>query len=205
MRQLLARIISMFRGSADDADFAQELESHVEMLAADNVARGISPAEARRAARIRLGAATSLATQHRDARGLPMIEDLWQDLRFAARLIARDKWFSAAAVMAIALGIGANTVGFTIVNAAFIRGFAFERVEELHAISWRPTRGRRLPSSVMDLEDWRSRSQRHWPHPQDQRQPGDHHRRNAGTHEVPGERRQRALGTVHRRRGAAGT
>jgi len=157
-KQFMARSVAMFRTSAADQDFAQELESHVEMLTADNIAAGMSPAEARRAARITLGAASSLAVQHRDARGLPVIEDLLQDLKFALRLIARDKWFSAAAVMAIALGIGANTVGFTIVNAAFIRGFSFERAEELHAVSWRPTRGRRLPSSVMDLEDWRSQS-----------------------------------------------
>ena len=49
-------------------------------------------------------------------------------------------------------------VGFSIINAAFIRGFNFERADELHSISWRPTRGRRLPSSVLDLEDWRSQS-----------------------------------------------
>jgi putative ABC transport system permease protein len=73
-------------------------------------------------------------------------------------LIVKERWFSAAAIVAIALGIGANTLGFTIVNAAFIRPFAFERAEELHAISWRPTRGRRLPSSAIDLEDWRTRA-----------------------------------------------
>jgi predicted permease len=74
-------------------------------------------------------------------------------------LIARDKWFSAAAVAVIALGIGANTVGFTIVNAAFFRGFGFDRADQLHIISWRPDRGRRIPSSYADLGDWRSQSQ----------------------------------------------
>jgi predicted permease len=155
MRQLLARIISMFRGSADDADFARELESHLEMLTADNVARGMSPAEARRAAHIRMGAASSLAMQHRDARGLPMIEDLWQDLKFTARLITRDRWFSAAAVIAIALGIGANTVGFTIVNAAFLRGFSFEAADRLYAISWQAG-DRRRTVGVAELDEWRA-------------------------------------------------
>ncbi len=158
LKQCVARAGAMLRRAQADEDFSQELDSHIDMLTADNLARGMSPAEARRAAKLKLGAASSLAIQHRDARGLPVVEDLWQDLTFAARLIVRDKWFSAAAVVAIALGIGANTLGFTIINAAFIRGFAFEHAEELHAISWRPTRGRRLPSSVMDLEDWRSES-----------------------------------------------
>ena len=92
-------------------------------------------------------------------RGFRFLEDLWQDLRFAARLILKERWFSTAAIAAIALGIGANTVGFTIINAAFIRGFNFERADELHSVSWRPTRGRRLPSSFPDFEDWRSQSQ----------------------------------------------
>ena len=158
IKQFIARLAAMFRRPADDADFAQELDAHVEMLTTDNIARGMSPAEARRTARVKIGAPSSLAMQHRDARTLPMLDNLLQDLRFATRLIVRDKWFSAAAVIAIALGIGANTVGFTIVNAAFIRGFAFERAEEIHAVSWRPTRGRRLASSAADFEDWQSQT-----------------------------------------------
>jgi putative ABC transport system permease protein len=156
MRRLLARVMSLFRRSAEDAEFAQELASHIDMLTDDNLARGMSPAEARRAALVKVGAASSLALQHRDARGLPMVDDLVQDLKFAARLIARDRWFSAAAVVAIALGIGANAVGFTIINAAFFNNFGFERSEEIHAISWRPERGRRANSSYLDLEDWRA-------------------------------------------------
>ena len=158
MKQLLARLISVFRRSADDADFAQELDSHVEMLTDDNIAKGMRPDAARRAAMLKVGSSSSLRLRHRDARGLPWVEDLFQDLAFAGRLIARDKWFSAAAVVVIALGIGANTVGFTIVNAAFFRGFGFDRGDQLHAISWRPDRGRRIPSSPADLDDWRSQS-----------------------------------------------
>ena len=158
LRHLAARVRAVFSGAADDRDFAQELESHLEMLTDDNIARGMSPADARRAARVKVGAAASLARQHRDARGLAWLEDLLQDLAFAGRLIARDKWFSAAAVVVIALGIGANTVGFTIVNAAFFRGFGFDRADQLHIITWRPDRGRRIPSSYADLEDWRSQS-----------------------------------------------
>ena len=159
MKELFARVIAVFRRSANDADFAQELEAHIEMLTEDNIARGMAPDEARRAARVRVGGPSSLALQHRDARGLPIVEDLAQDVKFAARLIARDKWFSAAAVVAIALGIGANAVGFTIINAAFFNNFGFERSEEIHAISWRPERGRRANSSPADLDDWRSNAQ----------------------------------------------
>ncbi len=109
------------------------------MLTADNIRRGMPPEEARRQAAVRLGAASSLQSQHRDVRGFRLLEDLVQDLRFAARLMRKERWFSAAAIAAIALGIGANTVGFTIINAAFLRGFPFEEAEGLRAISWRPT------------------------------------------------------------------
>ena len=69
----------------------------------------------------------------------------------------RDRWFSAAAVFAIALGIGANTVGFTIINAAFIRGFAFEQADRLYAVSWLAGSLRR-GAAVADLEDWRAQA-----------------------------------------------
>lgn len=158
LRHIGARVVAFVRGADLDRDFAQELESHLEMLTADHIARGMAPAQARRAARLKLGAGSSLASRHRDARGFRFLDDLVQDLRFAARLMIKDRWFSAAAVAAIALGIGANTVGFTIVNAAFLRGFPFEEADRLRAISWRPENGRRAPSSVLDLEDWRSQS-----------------------------------------------
>jgi predicted permease len=158
LRLFAARLLALFGGAAQDREFAQELESHLEMLTEDNVRRGMVAEEAARQARIKVGAAGSLQSRHREVRGFRLLEDFFQDLRFATRLMLKERWFSAAAALAIALGIGANTLGFSIINAAFIRGFNFERAEELHSISWRPTQGRRLPSSVLDLEDWRSQS-----------------------------------------------
>jgi putative ABC transport system permease protein len=156
LRHLLARLRAVGRSADLDREFAQELASHLEMLTEDNVRRGMNPADARRQAALTLGAASSLQVQHRDVRGFRPLEDLIQDVRFAARLLIKERWFTAAAVAAIALGIGANTVGFTIVNAAFLRGFGFERAGELHVVSWRPERGRRARLSVADYEDWRS-------------------------------------------------
>src|SRR5688572_10634897 len=139
-RQFVARWRAFFHGVELDNDFAQEMAAHLEMATEENIRKGMTRDEAGRQASVRLGGATSLQSQHRDARGFRVLEDLFQDLRFSARLIAKERWFSAAAIAAIALGIGANTVGFTIINAAFLRGFTFERSEEIVAISWRPTR-----------------------------------------------------------------
>ena len=158
LTQFIARLRALVRGGDLDRDFAQEIQAHLDMAIEDNIRLGMAPDQARRQAAVRFGGATSMQSRHRDARGFRGLDDLFQDLRFSARLIAKERWFSAAAIAAIALGIGANTVGFTIINAAFIRGFNFDRAEEIVAISWRPTRGRRLPSSVLDLEDWRSQS-----------------------------------------------
>ena len=81
-----------------------------------------------------------------------------QDLRFAFRLIAKDRWFSAAAIVVLALGIGANTVGFTIVNAAFLRGLPFEEADRLYVLSWTNRAGRRANVSRAELQDWRDQS-----------------------------------------------
>lgn len=158
LRQLTARLRAFFRGGELDRDFAEEMSAHLELAAADNIRRGMAPDEARRQAALRLGGATSLQSQHRDVRGLRFLDDLVQDLRFASRLMIKDRWLSAAAIAAIALGIGANTVGFTIVNAAFLRGFPFDEADRLRAISWRADNGRRSAVSVLDLEDWRGQS-----------------------------------------------
>ena len=157
--RLLARVRALLTNRRLDDDFTAELRSHIDLLADEHIARGVPPAEARRLAAVRVGNINSLRIQHRDMRGLPLVEDFWQDLRFAARLIVKERWVSGAAIVAIALGIGANTLGFTIINAAFLRGFPFEEADRLRAISWRPNSGIRTSSSPLDLADWRSQSQ----------------------------------------------
>ena len=158
LKQFVARLRAFLRGGELDRDFADEMQAHLEMAAEENIRRGMAPDEARRQAILRLGGATSLQSRHRDTRGFRILEDLVQDLRFAARLMIKERWFTAAGVAAIALGIGANTVGFTIVNAAFLRGFPFPEADRLQAISWRPEQGRRAPIAVRDLEDFRAQS-----------------------------------------------
>ena len=109
LMQTAARIRAFFRRDDLDRDFADELDAHLAMLTDDYVRRGMTPEQARRAAIIRIGAPVSLREQHRAARGLPGVEGIAQDVRFAWRLIARDRWFSTAIAAALALGIGANT------------------------------------------------------------------------------------------------
>ena len=158
LKQFVARLRALLRGGELDRDFADEMQAHLEMATEDNMRRGLAPEEARRQTMLRLGGTTSLQSRHRDARGFRALDDLAQDLRFAARLMTKERWFTAAGVAAIALGIGANTVGFTIVNAAFLRGLPFPEADRLQAISWRPQASRRAPITVRDLDDFRSQS-----------------------------------------------
>jgi hypothetical protein len=119
LAELFARIEALFRRRQLDDDLDQELQSHLDLLTDEHLRRGLSPEEARRAARLKIGGIPSLKERHREIRGFPVIETVWQDVKFAVRLIFKDRWISAAAITALALGIGVNAVGFTIVNTAF--------------------------------------------------------------------------------------
>jgi hypothetical protein len=81
---------------------------------------------------------------------------LGQDIRFALRLLWKDRWFTAVAALALALGIGVNTSVFTIVNAIMLRGLPFDDPDRIVALSTTDTRGRPLGVSRLDLLDWQA-------------------------------------------------
>jgi predicted permease len=154
---MMRRLLALLQRDRLDRDLDEELDSHLAMLIDENIRRGMTPDEAARAARIRLGPA-SLRDQHRDTRGVPQIEAIWLDLRFAFRLIAKERWFAAAAIAALALGIGANATGFTIVNAVFLRGLPVADADRLYVLSWQTRAGRRTNTSYTELQEWRAES-----------------------------------------------
>ena len=153
---LRARIQALFRRRQLDDDLDQELQSHLELLAEEHLRRGLSPEEARRAARLQVGGLTSIKERHREIRGLPMIETLWHDLKFGVRLIFKDRWVSAAAIVALALGIGVNAVGFTIVNTAFFRGLPVTNPHDLFTPCWLGPEGDLCSVSRIELDEWRA-------------------------------------------------
>ncbi len=158
LRNFGARVAAFAASSRLDRDFDRELDTHVAMLADENVARGMSPADARREAVVRVGNRSSLKARHRDARALPFLESIAQDVTLAFRLIAKTPSFSAAIVVTLALGIAMNALGFTIINAAFLRGMPFEDGKSLRMITWATKSGRRAAASLPELEVWRARS-----------------------------------------------
>jgi predicted permease len=117
MSELWARMKGLFRATRGDEDLNAELHAHFEMLVEENRARGMSEAEARRLARVRLGGAEQIREAHREQRSLPFFETLAKDLHYGFRQLMRSPGLTLVAVLTIALGIGVNAGVFSILDA----------------------------------------------------------------------------------------
>jgi putative ABC transport system permease protein len=120
-----------FRRGRWDAERARELRAYLVHEIDDNIARGMTPDDAARAAHRRLGNPTRIREEIYQMNTLPIIDSLWQDLRYGARLLRRSPTFSIVAVLMLALGTGANAAIFQLVNALRMRTLPVERPQEL--------------------------------------------------------------------------
>jgi predicted permease len=135
-----------------------ELRDHIERQVADYLREGLDEAEARRRARLAFGGLEQIKEDCRDARGARWREDLLRDGRHAARVLWRSPRFTAAAGLAIALGMGANVTFFALVHAVLLRPLSYRDPERLVSVSeWHPERGRYGKASGADVEEWTKR------------------------------------------------
>jgi predicted permease len=149
----------MLRGQCGDSEFTAELESHIAMHTDDGVRAGLSPAEARRQALIRLGGAEQTRQAQRARRGLPVLESLLQDIRFGSRTLSKNPGFTAVAVLTLALGTGAASAVFTVAETALLRSWPARAPERLVRIIATTPQGEDGRFSYPDYQDLTAQSQ----------------------------------------------
>ena len=133
LRVLVSRIRATFQRRRLDEEFDGEVREHLEMLEARFVRQGMRPDQAYYAARRQFGGVTRMKENLRERRALPPIDVLVQDVRRAFRQLRRAKWFTAAAALTLALGIGASTAVFAVLNAVVLRPLPFADPDRLMA------------------------------------------------------------------------
>ena len=131
MRVFLSRCTALFRTRKLDIELDEELRAHVDLAIADHRDRGMPIEEARIAALRSFGGVTQIRETYRLQRGLPWLEELARDLRFAFRSLRKSPGFILTAILTLALGIGAVTSVFSVVNAVLLKPFAFRDPERL--------------------------------------------------------------------------
>ncbi len=124
----------LLRRNKMEEQLEKEMRFHLEQHASELMANGISFAEAQRRARMALGGPEQVKEECRDARGTRWVDDFWQDLRYAMRMLRQRPGFAAVAILTLGLGVGASTVMFTLVNGVLLRPLPYPHPEKLMAV-----------------------------------------------------------------------
>ena len=134
VRAFLFRLTGVFDKGRKDLELAEELESHLRMQIEDNLRSGKTPGQARRTALLKSGGVELAKETCRDRRGLPVLETAIRDLHHTLRLLSRSPAFTLVAVLSLALGIGANTAIFTLLDQLMLRRLPVKYPEQLQMI-----------------------------------------------------------------------
>jgi len=147
IRRWSRRIAGVFHTRRRDAELAAEIESHIQLHADENIRRGMSPEAARRDAVLKLGSVPAITEEYRARRGLPLAEQLVQDLRYAGRTMRRSAGVTLVAAVTLALGVAGPTVMFAMMKSWILDPLPFPQPESLVDIRMLDTatgRGRAL-------------------------------------------------------------
>jgi predicted permease len=143
IRVFFHRVIGLLRRRKLNDDLDEEIQSHLDMLIADNVRKGMTLEDATYAARRSFGGVDQIKETYRDRRGWPVIETTLQDVRFAMRVLRRSPVYTVVMILTLAIGIGANTAIFSLVDAVIIKMLPVKNPEQLFAIDTYTLRGER--------------------------------------------------------------
>lgn len=153
------RVRAVVLRDREEREMAEEFRVHLEMETEQNIRAGMTPAEARRRAALAFGGVDRIGEDVRDARGVRPLEEVVRDVRFALRSLVRRPGFTIVAVATLAIGIGASTAMFTLVNSVLLRPVSYGEPERLVAV-WEQAPGRPDGNllSYANLNEWRDRS-----------------------------------------------
>lgn len=153
MRTFISRLLDVVLRRQREDRLSEEMQAHLDMLADEHVARGMSLADAQLAARKAFGGVDSVRMSYREQRGLPVIERFVQDLRFACRVLIRDRGFAITAILVLGVGLGVNNMFFTLVYAHKFRGVDITAVERVLHVSTFDDRGSNRLVSLPEFHD----------------------------------------------------
>jgi len=134
LRRFFRRLSSWATTQRADNRLRAEIEEHLACQTADNIRSGLSPSEARRQAVLKFGAVEAIKESYRKKRGLPLLETLMQDARYALRRLRLAPAFTLATILTLALGIGATTSILTLVNAFLLKSFPVADPNKLYRL-----------------------------------------------------------------------
>ncbi|MGD0200945.1 MAG: ABC transporter permease, partial [Bryobacteraceae bacterium] len=155
IRRAVGGLLALMRKRRLDGELESEILAHLELAERDAVARGLSPEEARLAARRSFGGIEQVKEEHRDRRSFPWIETLLRDFRYGLSSLRRDPGFAVVAVGVLALGIGANTAMFSVVDAVLLKPVPYPEPERMVTVDEAPNATTRYGASALNFVDWK--------------------------------------------------
>src|SRR5580658_3140157 len=159
LNRLFTRLLNFTATRRGDERLTEEIESHITAQTEENIRAGMTPGEARRHARLRFGAVEAIREDYHAEEGLPFVENLLLDVRYALRVLRKSPAFTVVALVTLMLGIGANVVVFGVLNTVLLRPLGVSDPQSLYQIRHKPwMSGRLLTTSYPAFEDFRQRN-----------------------------------------------
>jgi predicted permease len=154
LNDLQLRLRSLLRRKAVESEMDEELRFHFEKQVESLIRSGMAPAEAKRRARLQFGGMEQIKEEHRDARGVTFIETLLQDIRYGLRILGRTPVITGVAILSLALGIGANTAIFSLIDTVMLRMLPVQKPAELFLLARTNVRAGGEPTPLFTNATW---------------------------------------------------